>query len=90
MDERKRTGHTVSLDEREHIAVTGVTDVEEFNEDGIRAQTLLGLMIIKGVDLAVKRLDLEAGVLEIEGEIESLEYKDGAVNKGSVLSRIFK
>jgi len=91
MDERKKTGHSVSLEEREHLSITGVMDVEEFNEDGIRAQTELGLMVIKGEGLSVTRLDLEAGMLEIEGEIVSLEYSDrmGGV-KGSLFSRIFK
>ena len=91
MDERKRTGHRLTLDEREQLSLTGVTDVEEFNEDILRAQTEKGLLIIKGEALSVTRLDLEEGVMDIEGEVVSLEYSDrmGSV-KGSVLSRIFR
>ena len=91
MDERKRTGHRVSLEEREHLSLTGVMDVEEFNEDGIKAETEMGLIVVKGRELSVTRLDLEAGELEIEGEVESLEYNDrGAGINGSFFSRIFK
>ena len=91
MDERKRTGHRISLEEREHLTVTGVMDVEEFNEDGIKAETERGLLMVKGSGLSVTRLDVEAGVLEIEGEVVSLEYNDrGAGGNGSFLSRIFK
>ena len=92
MDEKRRTAHRVSLEDRERLFVTGVTDVEEFNEDGITAGTERGMMIIRGKELHVTRLDLEKGEIEIEGEIESFEYSDNTFGKmnGSILSRIFK
>jgi len=92
MDERKRTGHRVSLEERERLFITGVTEVEEFNEDGITVMTEMGMMLIKGEGLRVARLDTLTGELDIEGEIASLEYSDRGLGRGaaSVWSRIFK
>lgn len=95
MAEERRTGarHTVTMENREKISVTGVIDVLSFDEESIVADTDMGVLVIHGAELHVNRLNLESGDLLIDGEMESLEYQqEGAFskNKGSLLSRIFK
>ena len=91
-EERKIRGHCVKIEDRESIALTGVTDVLSFDEDSITADTDMGALIIKGEGLHVTRLDMEQGILNIDGNVTALEYNDSGLgkNKGSVLSRIFK
>lgn len=93
MGEERRTGrHSVVMEKREQASITGVTEVISFDEESIIADTEMGMMILKGVNLHVSKLNLEDGELVIEGDIDSLEYSDGgfAKGKGSLLSRIFK
>ena len=90
-EDRKLGGHSVKIEDRENICLTGVTDVLSFDEDGITADTDMGVLAIKGEGLHVTRLDLEQGILNIDGSVSALEYISGyGKNKGSMLSRIFK
>lgn len=90
-EEKKYCGHSVKIENRENISLTGVTDVLSFDEESITADTEMGVLAIKGEGLHVIRLDLEQGILNIDGSVSGLEYTDGiGKNKGSVLSRIFK
>lgn len=94
-DERKiGTGkHTIVMNSREHISATGVIDVLSFDEEGIVADTEMGLLVIKGENLHVNKLNLDVGELNIDGAIDVLEYQDPnsfGKGKGSFLSKIFK
>ena len=90
-EDRKSGGHSVKIEDRESICLTGVTDVLSFDEDSITADTDMGVLSIKGEGLHVTRLDLEQGILNIDGSVSALEYSSGyGKNKGSMLSRIFK
>jgi len=95
MPDDKRTGnkHTVMLERRENISVTGVLDVVSFDEETVIVDTELGILILRGVGLHVNRLNLESGELEIDGEIISLNYEDGhsyGKGKPKFLGKIFK
>ena len=42
------TSHGLTLNRREKINATGITDVISFDEENIVAQTTLGVLIIRG------------------------------------------
>lgn len=95
MEDRKIGGgkHNVTMESREHISITGVLDVLSFDEESIVADTDMGILTMKGMNLHVNKLNLEEGQLVVDGEIDSLEYSDGntfSKGKGSLLSKIFK
>ena len=81
--------HQLILQERQQAEISGVSDVDSFDETTVIAYTSLGELNIRGRDLHIKRLDLECGVLSIEGTICSLEYTDNRKNVG-VLGRLFR
>ena len=93
-DERKHTGrHNVVIDRRENVAVSGVTDFVSFDEEAIICETEMGILVIRGSNLHVNRLNLDEGALEVDGEIENIGYEDDMIigkGKGSLLSKIFK
>lgn len=92
-DEKKTVKHTIVMEQRENISVTGVVDVISFDEEAIIAETEMGVLILKGINLHVNRLNLDKGELEIDGEINSLNYEEsGSYGKvgGSFFSKIFK
>lgn len=83
--------HTVHLDDRRILSITGVADVGSFNEREITLLTDAGAMLIEGEGLHITRLDLVEGVIGVEGEIAALEYEEDLPRKkGSLLSRMFR
>ena len=68
--------------------ITGVEDVECFSGEMAVVTTSLGDMTICGANLKVARLDIQSGEVEIEGQIDGIDY--GAVKKGGLLARLFR
>lgn len=91
-DERKMK-HTVIMQERENIKMTGVLDVISFDELTIVAETTKGILVLKGNQLHVNQLNLENGELGIDGEIINLSYEEKehyGKSGGAFFSKIFK
>ncbi len=68
--------HTLTLEERSRLTVTGVTDVPSFCEETITAEVEGGAVTIAGEGLHISRLSLSEGVLSVEGRVTALEYSD--------------
>lgn len=92
MEEKKsRKPHSVVWKDRTQGSVTGVTDVNSFDENSIILETDQGMMTIKGKNLHIGRLMLEQGEVEMEGTVDSIVYS-GSVpgKKGSLVKRMFR
>lgn len=93
MTEEKRTGilpHNCILEDRRRLSVSGVKDVDSFDEVTIIARTEYGELTIKGEKLHITKLSLEIGELCIEGQINALTYADVIEKSGSFFSRVFR
>ena len=89
-DERNREmPHTVILEGREKLSISGVVDVQSFDEDQVLLETVRGMLVVRGKGLHVERLQLEAGELIVEGEVGCLEYDDSVQPRGGFFSRLF-
>ena len=87
------TTHNIIMENRRKLSVSGVEDVESFDEDSIILYTHAGLMTIKGCDLHINKLSVETGEVAIEGEISSVTYSDDEMSKGhgaGFLSKLFR
>jgi len=85
--------HKIILEERERLSITGVTEVIAFDDESITADTDMGVLVIRGEGLHIGKLNLDDGILQTEGEIESIEYTDGdGTTKGGafLFGKIFK
>jgi len=84
--------HKVVIDQRKKIVVTGVQDVDSFNESEIIMLTNNGFITVVGEDLHISKLNLVEGQIAVEGTIQNLDYADHEQErrKGSFLSRAFK
>jgi len=93
-EEKKRptSRHSLHIDRREHVAVTGVIDVISFDEESVIGETEMGVIIIRGSNLHVKRIHLEGGELSVSGEVDSVTYQNpgGQVRAKSLIGRLFK
>lgn len=91
--EEKRTvkaAHHVIMEERTSLTVSGVMDIDSFDEQTIVAYTDLGEMLVKGNGLHINKIDLESGDLLVEGKISSISYSEQPVVSGGFLSRLFR
>lgn len=79
-----RINHSLHLENRESLSLTGVKDVDSFNEEEICAKTDYGELSIKGNELHVEVLDLESGELKISGKIIALIYNDKSNVKSGI------
>jgi sporulation protein YabP len=84
--------HAIHIDNRERVLVSGVEDVDNFNEEEVNFQTESGYVTLTGSDLHITRLNLDEGQLIIEGIINGIAYS-GAHEQGEgggFFSRLFK
>lgn len=94
MEDRQQTAsHKMQIINRSHGIITGVVDVISFDLSEIVLETQMGMMHIKGSELHVKRLSLDKGEVEIEGQTDSFIYSDlkkYKKSKESLMGRLFK
>ena len=81
--------HNLVLEDRKRLSISGVTDVDNFDEQTAVVYTQLGELTIKGYDLHVSKLNVETGDLLMEGEIWSMNYTE-VRKKGGVFSKLFR
>ena len=82
--------HCIHIDNRELMSITGVKDVESFNEQEVILVTEAGDLHIEGNSLHITKLSLDDGQVVLEGEILSLDYEDAPEARGSLFSKMFK
>lgn len=88
-DRNREMPHNIILEGREKLSISGVVDVQSFDEEQVLLETVRGMVVVRGQGLHVERLQLEAGELILEGEIGLIEYDDSAQPRGSWLGRLF-
>lgn len=81
--------HRLELVGRERLTVSGVEDVERFDETGIVMSTSAGMLVITGEDLHIGKLSLDGGELYVDGRIDSVAYEDDGPGRGGFFSRLF-
>ena len=82
-------GHRLELVSRERLTVSGVEDVERFDENGIVMSTAAGVLVVTGEDLHIGKLSLDGGELHVDGRIDSVAYEEGGREQGGFLRRLF-
>lgn len=82
--------HNIVLEDRSKIKISGVEEVENYNEHTIVLSTIKGAMTIKGEDLSISKLNLDDGSLNISGTINSLIYMNKEGEPRNLLGKIFK
>ena len=93
MDEHSvtRGTHHAILENRSKLLLTGVTDIDSFDERAVILFTQLGELTVLGKNLHMNSLSVESGEVTVEGEISAIRYgaKDRQVPL-SLLGRLFR
>lgn len=90
---QKTKSHNILLENRKKLVISGVIDVDSFNDEYVLIHTELGFLLIRGIDLRIKKLSLESADISVDGNISALEYTEDDVkknNKNNFLSKFFK
>ena len=85
--------HNLILENRKKLSVSGIEEVESFNEEERIIRTChTGVLAIKGCDLHINKLNVDTGDVNISGEISAMDYTDESAKvKGpSLLARLLK
>ncbi|WP_245796263.1 YabP/YqfC family sporulation protein [Domibacillus antri] len=70
--------HTVKMDGRKTIELTGVQQVERFDSSEFLLQTVMGKLKVKGSGLKMKHFDTVNKKAAIEGRISSFLYVESS------------
>lgn len=84
--------HDVVMKGRRTLDITGVKQVESFDNEEFLLETVMGFLSIRGQNLQMKNLDVERGIVSIKGKVFDLVYLDeqhGEKAKG-FFSKLFK
>lgn len=75
-EKKTKSTHNLILENRRSLSVSGVHDVDSFDEHTVSVFTEIGLLTIKGSDLHIDRFNNETGELMVSGLVDSLGYSD--------------
>lgn len=79
--------HTVLIEDRRRMRITGVVDVERFFEDEMTVLTGNGSLTVWGEGLKLGKLNPEDGQVLLEGNIISIEYAQPEPERRSIFAR---
>ena len=84
--------HNVRMNNRKEMEISGVKEVDSFDNEEFLLETVMGYMIIRGQNLQLKNLDVGSGAVSIKGKIYELSYVDGESQEKAkgFFSKLFK
>ncbi len=85
--------HNIILENRKKLSVSGIEEVESFNEEEIVLRTSMhGILVVKGEELHINRLNVDSGDVNITGTVSSMDYIDESQKtKGTgILQRLLR
>lgn len=82
--------HNVILEGRERLSISGVEDVESFDEESIVVYTSKGTLVVHGDGMRIEKLSVDLGELTVEGNISALQYEDDIRRSGGFWHRLFR
>lgn len=88
----KQKRQEVKMLNRKLLEISGVMNVESFDSEEFLLETECGFLAIKGQNLHIKNLNLEQGLVAIEGTVHGLTYLDANAHEKSkgLLGKLFK
>lgn len=89
MEEKAKKPHSLQLENRSGLKMTGVTDVEAFDGDCVTAYTDYGCLAVNGNALHIDELNIKDGILQISGEVSALVYSSKKSKESGFFKRVF-
>ena len=80
----------ITLEGRRKLNITGVKEVENFDDNGIVLITDLGTLAIKGTEIKIEKLNLDSEEISATGDFYSIEYISDESSRHTLFSRMFR
>ena len=91
MQELEQEVHLITLENRKTLTISGITDIDSFDEREMILYTKMGELSITGRELHINAISIENGSLSVEGDIWSLQYGDKVKQSPvSMLGKLFR
>ena len=74
--------HSLTLERRERLTMTGVTEVVRFDEEEVELRTELGTLLVRGRDLKLRTLSPKGGNVAVEGTVTAIGYEEPRPRRG--------
>jgi len=81
--------HRLTLDSRSRLTLTGVTEVESFDENMVVLHTTRGTLVVQGQGLHLQLLSPDGGQVHVDGTVDSMVYEDSPSARGGFFVRLF-
>lgn len=88
-NERPDMPHELRLENRTRLNVTGVREVESFDESAVVLHTAKGVLVIRGQSLHLQTLSIDGGQVAVDGTVDALVYEE-TQKQGGFFSRLFR
>ncbi len=88
-DLQRQEPHELRLEERKKLSVTGVQEVESFDEETVVMHTARGVLLVRGRELHLQTLSVEGGCVVVEGQLEALSYAEPQ-KRGGFFARLLR
>lgn len=82
--------HNLILEDRRLLTVSGVSDVDSFDDRTVVIFTEQGELTVTGENLHISRLSIETGELLMEGKISGLSYAENEQRSSGFFSKVFR
>ncbi|TMN22334.1 sporulation protein YabP [Lentibacillus cibarius] len=73
---RTQQEHSVKINNRKELEITGVKEVDSFDNEEFLLETVMGYLIVRGQNLQMQNLDVGDGLVSIKGKVYELSYVD--------------
>ena len=79
----QKQSHGIRLDKRSHMDISGVLEVESFDDVSVILKTDCGELTVEGMGIRIGTLDTDRGVVELDGKVDAVYYSEERENKRS-------
>ena len=87
--EKSFSNSKITITDRQQTLISGVEKIFEASETKMLMRVAGSNMIMLGQQLSISKLDVDAGMLEVNGRVDELKYTE-IKEKTNLIKKIFK
>lgn len=81
--------HVVTMRNRKRMDITSVKSIDRFDQEEFLVRTSQGVLQITGEELRIVHLDVDKGLLTLEGTVSVLQYDEDDAGSRGFLHKLF-
>ncbi len=84
--------HEIKITDRSVISLSGINKISSFDDQEFLMESNMGMILLKGENLEIVKLDTKDGNVKIKGKLISFAYIENVKKnkEESLLSKLFK